>query len=96
MIECKECNDFANLIFSRGEITEEEIPNLVLNRHVLKGCDKKINPFKNWLDFAIENQLEIAQEHTQVPEWNKGYLEALNDAKERYQAATLTNEGTKI
>lgn len=40
MIDCKECNDYAQLIFSRGEIAQDEIEKLVIDRHILKGCDK--------------------------------------------------------
>jgi uncharacterized protein YeaO (DUF488 family) len=97
MIECKECETYVNGLFNRGEITKDEIEKVMLDRHILKGCAKKADPFKDWLDFAIENQEELKKENTmpyQFPEWNKGYLEALNDARERYNAATLTNEGT--
>ena len=39
MIDCKECNDYAQLIFDRGEITQDEINKLALDRHILKGCN---------------------------------------------------------
>ena len=98
MIDCKECSEYVNGLFNRGEITKDEIEKVTLDRHILKGCTKKVDPFADWLEFAIENQKELQLENTepyQFPEWNKGYLEALLDAKERYTAATLTNEGTK-
>ena len=40
MIDSKECNDYAQLIFSRGEITQEEIGKLVIDRHSIDGCYK--------------------------------------------------------
>lgn len=98
MIECKECETYVNGLFNRGEITKDEIEKVMLDRHILKGCTKKIDAFKDWLEFAIENQKELKKENTepyQYSEWNKGYLEALLDAKSRYVAATLTDEGTK-
>lgn len=95
MIDCKECCDYVDGLFTRGEITKEEIDKVTLDRHILKGCAKKIDPFKDWLDFAIENQLELQKEdiHTEFPQWNKGYLEALLDAKERYNTGTAINDG---
>lgn len=39
-IDCQECNDYAELIYSRGEIAQEEKEKLALDRHILKGCDK--------------------------------------------------------
>ncbi|HHT9109570.1 MAG TPA: hypothetical protein ACFYDZ_00255 [Candidatus Brocadiaceae bacterium] len=88
MIECKECRDYADIIFERGEITADEIPKLVYDRHALKACDKKDSPFLYWLEFAILNQREIDKEHNPfpLPHWNKGYLEALLDCRERYIA----------
>lgn len=97
MVDCKECSDYVNGLFNRGEITKDEIDKVMLDRHILKGCTKKQDPFLDWLNFAIENQLELQKENTmpyQFPEWNKGYLEALLDARQRYNAATLTNEGS--
>ena len=96
MIECKECETYVNGLFNRGEITMDEIEKVTLDRHILKGCTKKLDPFKDWLDFAIENQEELKKENTMTyhfPEWNKGYLEALLDVQGRYNACTLTNYG---
>jgi len=93
MVDCKECSEYVNNLLNRGDITKEDIDRIILDRHILKGCDKKTDPFKDWLEFAIENQVELAEEYTEVPEWNKGYLEALMDVKRHL--ATLTNEGTK-
>lgn len=92
MVDCKECSDYVNNLLNRGDITKDEIDKVILDRHILKGCDKKTDPFKEWLEFAIENQNGLQLEHstTEFPQWNKGYLEALLDAKKRYQAATLT------
>ncbi len=89
MVDCKECSDYVNNIFSRGEITKDEIDKVILDRHLLKGCDKKVNPFTEWLEFAIENQKQLQLENSSIdmPQWNKGYLEALMDAK--YQFAIL-------
>ncbi len=42
MIDCKECNEYAQMIFDRGEIEQDEISTLVLNRHILKGCKELI------------------------------------------------------
>lgn len=39
MINCEECNKYAQHIFERGEITQDEINKLALDRHILKGCD---------------------------------------------------------
>ncbi len=98
MIDCKECSEYVNGLFNRGEITKDEIEKVTLDRHILKSCAKKVDPFADWLEFAILNQKELQLENTepyQFPKWNKGYLEALLDAKEQYTAATLTSEGTK-
>ncbi len=97
MIDCKECSEYVNGLFERGEITKDEIEKVTMDRHILKGCTKKVDPFADWLEFAIVNQKELQLENAHIPrpEWNKGYLEALLDAKERYTAATLTNEGTR-
>lgn len=94
MVDCKECSDYVNNIFNRGEITKDEIDKVILDRHILKGCDNKTDPFLEWLEFAIENQKQLQSENStfRIPEWNKGYLEALNDAKERYLAATLIDK----
>lgn len=96
MVECKECSDYVNGLFNRGEITKDEIDKVTLDRHILKGCDKVVDPFLDWINFAIENQRELFQEHIgrEFPQWNKGYLEALLDVKNRYNAGTLTKEGT--
>lgn len=96
MVDCKECSDYVNGLFNRGEITKDEIDKVILDRHALKGCAKKIDPFKNWLDFAIENQRELHQEHIGIefPEWNKGYLEALLDARQRYSATNASNDNS--
>lgn len=94
MVDCKECSDYVNNLFNRGDITKEEIEKVILDRHILKGCDKKTDVFLDWLEFAITNQKQLQCEYSSTT-WNKGYLEALNDAKERYVASTLTNEGTR-
>ncbi len=67
----------------------------MLDRHALKGRTKKVPPIQRLVDFAIENQRELREEHRgkEFPEWNKGYLEALLDARQRYRAATFINEG---
>ncbi len=39
MINCEECNKYAQSIFQRGEISQDEINKLALDRHILKGCD---------------------------------------------------------
>ena len=39
MIECTECNNYANMIYERGEIPQEEITKVAIDRHILKGCD---------------------------------------------------------
>jgi hypothetical protein len=39
MIDCKECVEYAHSILARGEITVEDVDNLVIDRHILKGCD---------------------------------------------------------
>lgn len=39
MINCEECNKYAQNIFQRGEISQDEINKLALDRHILKGCD---------------------------------------------------------
>ena len=98
MIDCNKCSKYVNELFNRGEITKDEIEKVTLDRHILKGCAKKVDPFADWLEFAILNQNELQLENTepyQFPKWNKGYLEALLDAKEQYTAATLTSEETK-
>jgi hypothetical protein len=41
VINCKECHDYANSIYARGEITQDEIPKLVMDRHILKGCEQE-------------------------------------------------------
>lgn len=97
MVDCKECSEYVNGLFNRGEINKDEIEKVMLDRHILKGCAKKVDPFLDWLEFAIVNQKELQLEHAHspIPEWNKGYLEALLDAKGRYNPATVTNDGTK-
>lgn len=96
MIDCKECNDYVELLLQRGEITKDDMERVAIDRHILKGCDKKTSPYLEWLDFAIMNQQQIDKESTPfpAPPWNKGYMEALLDCRERY-LASLTNEGTK-
>lgn len=96
MVDCKECSEYVHNLLNRGDITKDDIDRIILDRHILKGCDKKTDPFKDWLEFGIENQKQLQLENTgpyQFPEWNKGYLEALLDVQR--QLATLTNEGTK-
>lgn len=86
MIECKECNDYVDTLFQRGDITKDEIEKVTIDRHVLRGCAQKANRFLEWLEFSIKNQQHIDAEATPFPcpPWNKGYMEALLDCKERY------------
>lgn len=67
MINCKECSDYAQLIFSRGEIPEDEIEKVTLDRHILKGCDLPI------LDES--NVIRLKQT---TPEFRKGFMAAMN------------------
>ncbi|MGC2661770.1 MAG: hypothetical protein WA324_27750 [Bryobacteraceae bacterium] len=54
-IDCRECNEYAQLIFDRGEITQDEINNLVMNRHILRGCKEAIaNEIRKTEDHLIE------------------------------------------
>lgn len=39
MIDCKECVEYAHTVLARGEIQVEDINKLVLDRHILKGCN---------------------------------------------------------
>lgn len=39
MINCEECNKYAQSVYQRGEIAQDEINKLALDRHILKGCD---------------------------------------------------------
>lgn len=91
MVDCKECSEYVHNLLNRGDITKDDIDRIILDRHILKGCDKKTDMFMDWLEFAIENQKQLQCEFADIPrpEWNKGYLEALNDAKKRYAAATI-------
>lgn len=45
MINCEECTNYAQHIFERGEITQDEINKLALDRHILKGCDTDFNDY---------------------------------------------------
>ena len=47
-----------------------------------------------WLDFALENQYGLEKEHAglELPQWNKGYLEALMDVKEEIFRLPLGND----
>lgn len=67
MTDCKECNDYAQLIFSRGEIVQDEIEKLALDRHILKGCDKPL------LDES--NVIRLKQTSA---EFRKGFISAMN------------------
>jgi hypothetical protein len=42
---------------------------------------KLIDVIKRWVDFSIENQeqLEVECKEFPLPDWNKGYLQCLND-----------------
>lgn len=87
MVDCKECSEYVHNLLNRGDITKDDIDRIILDRHILRGCDKKIDSFLDWINFAIQNQKELKQEHEYetLPEWNKGYLEALNAAKTQYE-----------
>ena len=91
MVDCKECSEYVHNLLNRGDITKDDIDRIILDRHILKGCDKKTDPFKDWVEFAMQNQVELALENKVVPEWNKGYLEALKDAKEKYLCVAIIN-----
>lgn len=67
MINCKECSDYAQLIFSRGEIPEDEIGKITLDRHILKGCDTPM------LDDS--NVIRLKQT---TPEFRKGFMSAMS------------------
>lgn len=43
MIDCEDCYEYANKIYLRGEIESCDIHKLVIDRHVLKGCDKVLD-----------------------------------------------------
>ena len=94
MIECKECSEYVEMLFTRGEIPKEEVYKVAMDRHILKGCDKKTDSLKEWLNFAIMNQLELKVEHGPLPfpEWNKGYLEALEDMKIKLDSLAMQSE----
>lgn len=97
MVDCKECSEYVGSLLNRGDITKEEVDKIILDRHILKGCDKKTDPFMDWLNFAIKEQEQLRKENVApyaYPEWNKGYLEGLLDAKTKYCAGTLSYEGT--
>lgn len=95
MIYCKECLEYVNLLFKRGEIEKDEIEKIMMDRHILKNCIKKIDPFADWLEFAIEKQKNAQLQHKgvyQFPQWNEGYLEALLDVKNYYIKNIFGNE----
>ena len=94
MIECKDCSDYVEMLFTRGEIPKEEVYKVAMDRHILKGCDKKTNSLKTWLDFAIMNQLQLKVEQGMlpIPEWNKGYLAALEDMKTKIDSLAIQPE----
>lgn len=97
MVDCKECSEYVHNLLNRGDIIKEDIDRIILDRHILKKCDKKTDPFLEWINFAIKEQEQLKLENCkpyQFPEWNKGYLEALLDAKRKYNAGTLSYEGT--
>lgn len=66
MIGCKECNEYAQLIFSRGEIEHDEMSKLALDRHILKGCD----------NIAIDNKSSLILNDSS-PEFRRGFIYAL-------------------
>jgi uncharacterized protein Smg (DUF494 family) len=43
MIECEDCRGYANKLLENGDIQAIELDDLIVNRHVLKGCDKIMN-----------------------------------------------------
>lgn len=94
MVDCKECSEYVHSLLSRGDITKDDIDRIILDRHMLKGCDKKTDHFLEWINFAIQNQHDMKNEHHNLPfpEWNKGYLEALLDARIKYNAGILSYE----
>ena len=66
MIDCKECQQYAQLIFSRGEIVQDEIEKLALDRHILKGCD----------DSILDDSNVIKLKNT-TPDFRKGFISAM-------------------
>jgi hypothetical protein len=94
MIECKECSEYVDMLFSRGEIPREEVYKVAMDRHILKGCENKANSLKKWLNFAILNQkeLKVAYGNYHFPEWNSGYLEALEDMKIKLDSLSIQQE----
>lgn len=66
MIDCKECQEYAQLIFSRGEIAQDEIEKLALDRHILKGCD----------DSILDGDNVIKLKNTS-PDFRKGFISAM-------------------
>lgn len=38
MINCDSCKEYANRLLENGDIKAEELENLIINRHSLKGC----------------------------------------------------------
>ncbi len=40
-INCEDCKNYANRLLENGDIKADEIDRLMLDRHILKGCDKK-------------------------------------------------------
>ena len=51
MVECKDCEDYANRLLECGDIESQEINDLIIARHTLKNCDNKIIPKMDDLEF---------------------------------------------
>jgi len=95
--DCKPCMEYANKLLNHGDILPEELQSIAFSRHhMLNRCAKPIDSFIEWIDFAIENQVQLLQEFEHDISWNKGYLEALNDAKDRYLSAKLLHEDVDL
>jgi len=88
-LNCAECVNYSKRLLERNEIHECEQLAIIDKRHSLGICASHIDPFVKWLEFAIINQEQLLREHQFDSEmqWNKGYLEALLDVKERYNNA---------
>lgn len=58
MIDCKECNDYAQMLVERGDITQQEVNKVALDRHILKGCTEII---KNEIRKAEDRLIELRE-----------------------------------
>jgi hypothetical protein len=55
MIDCKECNDYAEMLLKRGDIEQQDVNKVALDRHILKGCKEIIeNEIRKTEDRLIE------------------------------------------